>query len=566
MRKPQEKIPGKFAVIALLGLALALTGAATVLCADEKTDKVDKLFAEWDTPSSPGAAVAVIKDGAIVYERGYGMAKLEDGLVMIPAKVFDVASMGKQFTAACLAFLVKDGKVSVSDDIRKYIPEFPRYERTVTIDHLLHHTSGIRDGNALLDLAGFRRDSDCPTKAEALGIICRQRALNFLPGEEFSYTNSGYFLLGLIVERVSGQGLNEFAQEHIFKPLGMAHTLFQQDHNQIIKNRASGYSAGGKGFRLCMSNREQAGPGNLYTTVDDLFLWDQAFYNGKLGGITDMLHSVGTLNNGTRLDYAWGLFVGEYKGLKMVSHGGSWVGFQSQMFRFPEPKFSVICLANLNSMDPTTLCQRVADIYLAPLLKEPPKETAAPTPTVNLAPQELEALTGNYLNGKSAMWMSLSVKDNGLFMGEMGLDLVTLPVSPSRFRAMLDEATPVVLDFFPPEKGKPRKVALTVGGDAAIEFTRTLPIKALDASSLTEYAGRYSGPEILDAVYDLVMEKGNLVIKFRSASPSPLRLMAPDRFIAGNIVLDFIRDKAGRVSGVKLSKGRAVGITLHKIG
>ncbi len=544
--------------------ALVLAVAAGPLAADERTDKVDKLFAEWDKTTSPGAALAVIQDGAIIYERGYGMAKIEDGLVMTPGKVFDIGSVSKQFTAACLAFLVRDGKVAVSDDIRKYIPEFPVYEKPITVEHLLHHTSGIRDYNALLDLAGFRDDSDCPTNEESLEIICRQKALNYLPGLEYSYTNSGYFLIGVIVERVSGKSLNDFAQERIFKPLGMGHTLFQQDHTQIIPERASGYGVTEKGFRLYMSNWDEVGDGNVYTTVGDLYLWDQAFYNGKLGpGIAEMLQTVGTLNDGTKQDYAWGLRISAYKGLKTVSHGGAWAGFRAALLRFPEQKFSVICLANLESMNPDGLCERVADIYLAPLLKETPKEKVGPVQPINLSAEELAALEGNYQESKFGYWLSLSVKDGGLVLGEVAPGLVALPVSPTRFQALVGQ-TAVTLDFLPAEKGESRRLRLTYGDDP-YEFSRAVDEKPQAPAGLAEYAGSYACPELLDAVYRLVVGQDGLVIKFRNASKDPLKAMARDKFTLRGSNYEFVRNKAGRITGFKLSAGRAAGIVFTKI-
>lgn len=549
----------------LVPLLILLALLAGPVAAEEKTDKVDKLFAAWDTTTSPGAALAVIQDGVIVYKRGYGMAKLEDGLVMTPAKVFDIGSVSKQFTAACLAVLVREGKVAPGDDIRKFIPEFPVYGKTVTVDHLLHHTSGIRDYNTLLELAGFRGDSDCPTNDEALEIICRQKALNYLPGSEYSYTNSGYFLLGLIVERVSGQSLNQFAQEHIFKPLGMTHTLFQQDHTQIIKDRASGYSPLNKGFRLNMSNWDEVGDGNIYTSVEDLYLWDQAFYNGKLGaGITDRLQEVGVLNDGKRLDYAWGLTVSDYRGLKTVGHGGSWAGFRAAILRFPEQRFSVICLANLSNINPMGLCRKVADIYLAPLLREAPKEEFPISKPVTLSPRELEALAGNYRGTKFGMWLSVSVKENALVLGEAGGDLAAVPLSPTRFQAMAG-TTPIVVELLPAEEGKPRWAKLSYGTEERDEFTQAPAAKPLTPAGLAEYTGDYESPELLGAVYHLIADKGNLAVKFRSASGSPLKLMAPDQFTLEGVSLDFVRDRTGRLSGAKMSTGRAAGIVLTKV-
>ncbi len=558
------RIPRGFSTWLLIVLAAALAPPA-FSSADERTDRVDKLFAEWDKTTSPGAVLAVIQDGAIIYKRGYGMAKLEDGLVMTPDKVFNAASMAKQFTAACLALLVNEGKVSPDDDIRIYIPDFPRYEKTITVDHLLHHASGIRDCNALLDLAGFRRDSDCPTSAEVLEIICRQKGLNFLPGDEFSYSNSGYFLIGVIISRVSGLSLNEFAQERIFKPLGMTHTLFEDNRDRIVKNRASAYSDDGDGFRLSMSRWDLVGPGNLLTTVEDLALWDEAFYSGKLGTMTERIQAPGALNNGKRNDYAWGLIIGEYKGLKTINHGGNVLGFRSDMFRFPEQRFSVICLANLSRIDPTNLCLRTADIYLAPLLKEPPRAAVAAPKPISLAPRELEVLAGNYYDRESGLWMSLSVKDKGLFVGEIGIDSMAWPVSATRLEGSMDDGTTFVLDFLPLESGKPRNVNLRFVGDSVpFEFCQAQPCMPLDAASLAEYVGTYSSPELLDAVYKLALEGENLVLKFRNAPRSPLRLMAPEQFKAGSVTVEFFRDENGKVFGMSLSKGRVAGIAFRR--
>ena len=248
-----------------LAFSVAFALVAALLAADETTDKVDKIFASWDKTTSPGATLAVIRDGRIDYKRGYGMAKIEDGIVMTPDKIFDIGSCSKQFTATCIVMLVRDGKISLDDNVRKYLPELPDYGTPITVRHLLHHTSGLRDYNELLDLAGFRGDSDCPTVEEALKVICLQKKLNYAPGAEYSYTNTGFFLLSQIVERVSGKSLNAFAQERIFKPLGIEHTLFQDDHTQIIKNRATGYEPAGQGFRLDMSNWDETGDGNINT-------------------------------------------------------------------------------------------------------------------------------------------------------------------------------------------------------------------------------------------------------------------------------------------------------------
>lgn len=532
--------------------------------ADEKTDKVDKLFAQWDTTVTPGAALAIIKDGEIIYKRGYGMAKLEDDIIMTPSKVFDIGSVSKQFTAACVAILAREGKVSLDDDIRKYIPEMPRYERAITLRHLIHHTSGIRDYNSLLSLAGFRPDSDCPIVEEAIKIIASQKKLNFIPGEEYSYSNSGYFLLGVIVERVSGKTLNEFAQEHIFKPLGMKNTFFQDDHTQIIKNRASGYSTSGKSFRLNMSNWDEVGDGNVYTSVEDLYLWDQSFYNYKLGkDLMDILLTPGTLNNGKKLDYAFGLVLGEYNGLKTIGHGGSWAGFRAGYVRFPEHKFSVICLANLSTVNPSALCLKVADIYLEDKFYKTAEEKKEKIEPNELSAEELKEKEGNYQEQKFGMWIIVSVKENKLQIEMRGQKFLLYPISKSVFKT-IDSSADLTLEFLPEEKEKPREALLSLRGTESYLLRKAKPAIPLISTQLEEYTGEYVSEELLNVSYRIVVEKGNLTVKFRNAPKEPLKQMAPDQFTAEGMNFDFLRGKGKRISGFRLSVGRAANVEFIK--
>jgi CubicO group peptidase (beta-lactamase class C family) len=505
---------------------LILFSLVSSLAADEKTDKVDKIFAPWDNITTPGAALAVMKDGKIIYERGYGMAKIEDGIVMTPQKIFDIGSTSKQFTAACLAILIRQGKVGLEDDIRKYFPEMRQYQKPLQVKHLVYHTSGIRDYNGLLALAGFRPESDCPNVDEALDVIFKQKALNYAPGEEFSYTNSGYFLMGQIVERVSGKSLNAFAQENIFQPLGMTHTLFQEDHTQIIPNRATGYDPSEKGYKINMSNWDETGDGNVYTSVEDLYLWDQAFYNYKLGKeLMDFLHTTGTLNNGKKLDYAFGLFIGEHKGLKTVSHGGAWAGFRSGFVRFPEQKFSVICLTNLASQNPDDLCYQVADIYLADLIKEKPIEEKKKAEPITLSKQELEEKVGNYKDQRFGIWISVFMKDDKLRLSAMGLDLELAPLSRTLFEAQ-NAPVDISVEFQLDAKGKTNRVSVSAGGVERYNLVKAAPLTPLTPAQLKEYEGDYVSEELLNSKYRFVADKDSLVLKFRSFPPTPFKAMA----------------------------------------
>ena len=331
------------------------------------TDQVDRLFEQWDRPDSPGCAVSVIADGDLVYKRGYGMADLDSKAPLTSSSVFDVCSIGKQFTAACIALLIQRGDLSLDDDIRAYLPEVPRYDSPITIRHLVHHTSGLRDYIDLARLAG----NDFKTyfgQKDALEIIASQPALNFSPGAEHLYCNSGYVLLAGVVERVTGGPFSKFAKEQVFDPLGMRNTRYYDGTASQAKGRVSGYQAGDSGrFARDTTTFFTVGDGGLLTTVEDLYVWDRGFHEKLLWdeATTRLMLTSGKLNNGEDTNYGFGLVLGEYKGLRTVHHAGEWVGYQTDMVRFPDQRFTAICLSNLGSFRPTRLTRRIADIYLA---------------------------------------------------------------------------------------------------------------------------------------------------------------------------------------------------------
>ncbi len=417
--KIMKKLPTTLGLTVLAVLAIVSMSANGLFGQEKKTAndnpaldpavaaRVDKLFAQWDKPDSPGCALGIVKDGRLIYKRGYGMANLDYNIPISSKSVFEIQSMAKQFTAMSILLLAKQGKISLDDEIQKYLPEVPRYQSPITIRHLIHHTSGIRNHWDLHELAGMRGEDVHLTDDDFLGLIARQKELNFKTGEEYVYSNSGYFLLSLIVKRVSGKSLRQFADENIFKPLGMNNTHFHDDRNLVVRNRVTGYlprSSGG--FSLALTNLESVGDGGLFTSVEDLFLWDQNFYNNKLGGGADLISeylSTGTLNNGEKVNYAFGVAFGAYKGLKNVGHGGGGGGFRTAMNRFSEQNFSIICLCNAgDNVNQNRLANQVADIFLADQFKKGAgtvSETAAATSAIISIPeQELASLAGLYFD------------------------------------------------------------------------------------------------------------------------------------------------------------------------
>jgi CubicO group peptidase (beta-lactamase class C family) len=545
----------------LLLILLSLAFLVSFVNADEKTGKVNKLFAEWDSTVSPGAALAIIQDGKIIYERGYGMANLEHDVPITPTSVFRIGSTSKQFTASCIAILALQGKLSLDDDIRKYLPELPKYEKPITVRHLIHHTSGIRDYLTLGTIAALT-DNHFFTPKDSVELLARQKRLNFLPGEEHLYSNSGYFLLGVIVERVSGKSLNAFAQEHIFEPLRMKNTQFYDDHTRVVKNRAAGYSPTKEGFRIDMTTLDHVGDGGVFTTVEDLFLWDQAFYNFKLGKeLMELIHTPGVLNNSEKLDYAFGLGISDYKGLKRVSHSGGFAGFRAQMARFPEQKFTVICLANLGTINPSRLCMQIADIYLVDKLKEPAKAPEKKIEPIALPKEELEDKVGNYQDEKTGRWIIISMKEEKLVLETWGEEYVISPLSKTSFRA-LDAPFDNTIDFLADQKGLIDKAKLIVEGDE-INLRKAPKLKPLKPSQLKEYAGEYYNDE-LPVTYKLVEEKDALVFKHKNAPKDALKHMDRDKFTVGWFNIEFVRNKRKRITGFVLGAGRAANIEFIK--
>jgi len=531
---------------------------------NEKTEKVDKLFAQWDKPDSPGCALAIVKEGKIIHKKGYGIANLEHGIPITPKTVFYIGSVSKQFVAMCIALLEKHGKLSFDDDIRKYVPEIPDYDTPITIRHLIHHTSGLRDYLSLLDIAGT--DFGYYHEEDAIELLAGQRELNFKPGDKYLYSNSGYFLMAVIVERASGKTLREFAEENIFRPLGMKNSHFHDDYTRLIKNRATGYFPSGKGkYKNFISTFDCVGSGGLFTSVEDLFLWDQNFYHCKVGGkdLINLLHTKGTLNNGERLDYAFALSIGEYKGLKTVGHGGALGGYRSALIRFPEQNFSVICLANLSSFNPTKLAREVADIYLAEQFKEE-KDKVKPEEKVKfiqIPERKLKKRVGAYVNRKSEGIIKLFIEKGKLVSRVSGRNYHLEAVNETEFHVK-DAPVEVVIKFEKPSEGEPLLLHVYQEGEKPETF-EAFPLAKPTPEQLKEYEGDYFSDE-LQVTFKLEIKKGTLYFVHRNAPKPPLEPTLKDKFTVRGFRINFMRDKENRISSFSLDAGRVKNLCFNK--
>jgi CubicO group peptidase (beta-lactamase class C family) len=400
------------AALLVLGFAIVVTAGV-----EDEGAKVDELFAQWNRPDSPGAAVGVIKDGEVVLLRGYGCANLEYGVPVTTATVFDLASVSKQFCALAIMMLADQGKLSLDDDIRKILPEVPDFGRTITIRHLLHHTSGLRDWPANLAIGGWRMD-DVIAFDQILQMVRHQQDLNFEPGAEYTYSNTGYNLLAETVARVSGRSFRQWCDENIFKPLEMSHTHFHDDHSEIVPNRAySYYDNPSRGYNKAVENLTALGSSSLYSTVEDLMKWLLNFETGTVGGpaLLTRITEQGVLNNGEKISYARGLVVEEYRGLRSIGHGGSWAGFRTDLIYFPEKRLGVVVLCNLSSMRAGMLSRRVAEIYLGmqPEPEQPEREQGEAVPFA-IDPAALAEYTGTYYSPELDTSYIIVVEDGRL--------------------------------------------------------------------------------------------------------------------------------------------------------
>jgi CubicO group peptidase (beta-lactamase class C family) len=552
-------------IFLLLAIGLNAATAAQDTVLRRQHEQVDKVFAEWDSTVSPGCALSVIKDGKIIYKRGYGMADLDHDIPINTETVFHVASISKQFTAAAILLLAQEGKLSLDDDVRKYIPELPDFGVLITIRHLIHHTSGLRDQWSLLGLAGWRYSLDLITDDDVLDVMSRQKELNFQPGEKHVYCNTGYTLLAQIVKRVSGQSFREFTTSRIFKPLDMKSTHFRDDHAEIVKHIAYGYvnGEGGNGYRLSVTNFDTVGATSLLTTVEDLAQWDENFYDPRVGGAALVQQQLerGKLNSGKELNYAAGLVHGKYRGLRTIDHGGADAGYRADLLRFPEQHFSVACLCNKGEIQPGMLTQKVADIYLAEDFKEPLPLPAEPSAKGVAVPEErLAQYAGLYWKKDDEEARRIVLKDGKLFVANSPDDrLELMALSDNRFQLRV---FPVVYTFEQATAGAQRLTVQPPGEEKPDVFDRVAEFQPT-ASQLAGYAGDYVSAEI-EPVYRIVVENGGLVLKRLKSKPQKLDPTVQDYFEAQTGNIHFQRDSAGKVTGFVLDTGRIKNFRFRK--
>ena len=510
---PRIPAPVRSAILAVvLAAMLALPSALFGQAPDAA--KLAQIFTSYDHTNTPGCAVGVEAPGHDIWTAAYGMADLEHSVVNAPATVFEAGSVSKQFTAAAMLLLAERGKVSLDDDIRKYFPEIPAYDRPITVRQLLNHTSGLRDWGEVEAFAGWPRTTRAYTHAHVLEIIGRQRALNYPPGDAWSYTNSGYNLSAMLVERVSGMTLQAFCRKEFFEPLGMTSTQWRDDFRRVVANRAIAYSMRDSEWRQNMPFEDIYGNGGLLTTVGDLLKWNNNFATGKLHpGVFELMQKPNALNSGQAINYGFGLFLLKFETLAEVSHSGATAGYRAWLGRIPAKGLSIAILCNAGSANPTDYGYKIARLYLGLPAPNPP------------APAK-DAVPGLYRNVRDHNTVKVENKDGA----------VTFDGRPFNGAARFANG----------------KMFLTDSVYGEDEWDRVEPWVP---ANLSTFAGVYASDEA-ETVLRVVLEKGKLVIHRRPDASFTLEPTSADAFEGPLGSVHFVRDAGGKIVAFSLANAR----------
>ena len=545
MRRPLFLTTRTLTAVAVLLLPLAGCSSAHAT-QDTRAARVDALFERFNKTPSPGLAIAVVDDGRVILRKGYGMANLEDRIPITPSTVFDIASVSKQFAGLAIAMLIEQGKVKLTDDIRKHIPELHDIGQTITVDHLLHHTSGLRDWPGTLAVAGWRMD-DVISFDQILTMAYHQKTLNFTPGAEYTYSNTGYNLLAELVQRVTGQSFRAWTDQHLFKPLGMTSSFFRDDHTALVQHRALGYARDPDNtFRSIPNNLTALGSSSLFSSVDDLAKWVLNFDNPVVGGqaAMAMTRTRGKLNSDSTIPYAFGVSHGEYRGQPTVAHSGGWASFGTYLVHFPKQKFGVIVLGNSPIANPARAAFEIADIYLE---KELAARAESPTPetggTVDVSADVLRHYVGVYKLGPG--WY-VRIRQDGRTLRAQASGENEFPMSARSDSVFWVDAYGATISFRRDDSGRVTHFVYRDRRAPRMDETR-----ATRPAGTADFVGSYVSDE-LQTTYEVAQRNDSLVLRHRRHGTIPLTpgwegdFTTPLWFLKS---VEFQRDGSGVVTG-----------------
>lgn len=531
--------------------------------------RVDQLMAPYSGDAVPGGLVGVVKDGEMIFAKGYGMANLTYNIPFTTDVLNNIGSTSKQFTAFAIMLLQEQGALSLDDDIRKHIPELPDFGQTVTLRHLLTHTSGYREFFNTLSMNG-RLINDYIGPKEITGVLLHQPELQNIPGAEWNYNNTGYALLAMVIKKTSGMEFPEWMRKNVFEPLGMNHTYVRENPGAIIPNSAMGYMPAADGsYAEIRDLSASQGAGGIYTTLGDLAKWAANFDAYTLGNaaIFTSMTTPYVLNDGSPTNYGLGLFIDEYKGMNRVHHGGADMAHRSYFMYFPEHKGAVIVQSN-NAGFNGDIANKVAEVFFGEYmaLDSDGNETADVSEATDefvYNKDKFAEVEGDYeLEIAPGFILSFFMEDDKLYTQATGQQKIEIiATSDSTFRLTLVEAA---VTFHRDAEGKVNALTLHQNGNHKAKRVLEEPWKPTE-SDITAYSGSYFSSE-LQAFYTVEQSGDELVLKHRRMQDLPLQAIEKDKFASIFPITEvtFVRDAQGSVTGFLASNGRARGILFEK--
>jgi CubicO group peptidase (beta-lactamase class C family) len=554
-------------LIALIVLTLVtISNVSAQSLPDSMAKKIDSLFVKWNNVNTPGCTIGIVRNDSLIYSRGYGMANLEYAIPNAPATIFHMASVSKQFTGGAIVLLARQGKLKLDDDIRKYLPWFPDLKVKITVQHLLNHTSGIRDQWQLLAISGTRLD-DVITQEQIVKILSKQQALNFAPGEKYSYSNSGFTMLAEIVRSVSGQSLRKFTDSAIFKPLGMNSTHFHDDYKEIEKNRSYSYDRlDSAHFSNSILSYSNAGATSLFTNIPDMSKWVMHFFdpNSANQELITMLTRNGKLNSGKELTYANGIVVDKYKGWKQYSHSGGDAGYRTHVAVFPDLKMGFMVFGNSGDFNPGGLVYAMADLFLKDTSqkKEVEKKVQRDSTAAILKDTlSLKKYVGHYI-GDDGLPFSFDLKNSKLYYHIYGEN--NFLIQDSRDTFSIPDAPEIKFVFG--QKGKDTTVDV-ITPDQSYHLRKYKKETTQSDKTLKEYTGTYYCPE-LDCKYSIALKDHQLILTNAKYNDAKLTLIGNNHLTNDNWWINhfmIVRDAKNKITGFEVNSGRTMHLKFKKI-
>jgi CubicO group peptidase (beta-lactamase class C family) len=560
--------PHKRAVLGIFLISLIVNSKSSAqTLADSTIKKIDGLFAVWNNAKTPGCSIGIVRDDSLIYAKGYGMSNLEYDIPITPATIFHMASVSKQFTAYSIVLLARQGKLSLDDDIHKYLSWFPDLKHKITIRNLLNHTSGIRDQWQLLAISGTRLD-DVITQDQIIKILSKQQALNFNPGDEYSYSNSGFTLLAEIVKSVSGQTLRKFTDSAIFKPLGMVDTHFHDDYTEIEKNRSYSYERiHNMHFANAILSYSNDGATSLFTNIGDMSKWLMNFYSHQVGDQKDIeqLTTKGKLNNGKELQYACGIVVDTYKGWRRFSHNGADAGYRTSISVFPDLKLGFIVFSNLGEFNPSGRADKMADIFIKDSSTKKAVEPSVEPETgksILADTQRIKKIVGHYI-AEDGVEFGFEFKNGNLFWQPHNESYLMAKGLKDSF---VVSKFPEVKFVFSVSSAKDSIAAEYWPANERI-LTKYIPDTNQSDKQLQAYTGIYYCPE-LDCKYGIQLKDHHLWLTNNKYNDTRLTLIGENHLTDDYWWIDHllvIRNNRNEIQGFEVSSGRIMHLKFNKI-